>query len=178
MGEKIRKGFTLIELLIVIAIIAILASVIFVALNPLKRFSDSRDSVRYEDIRNIVDAIRLDQVDNGGDYLDTIKLMVEERWYMIVDGNGDAAKSLDCNNYNDNCDVDIYGSAYCIDLDGLVSQGYLGDIPIAPTGETTWDDGDGNTKKGTGYAMMASSTGPITIQACESENADEIMIVR
>ena len=41
-----RRGFTLIELLVVIAIISILAVVVFVALDPVTRFQDARDSRR------------------------------------------------------------------------------------------------------------------------------------
>ena len=61
-----KKGFTLIELLIVIAIIAVLAAVVFVALNPLQRFQDARNSRRWNDINSIIDAIRLEQVDQRG----------------------------------------------------------------------------------------------------------------
>jgi prepilin-type N-terminal cleavage/methylation domain-containing protein len=35
-----QKGLTLIEILVVIALIAILATVVFVALDPVKRFAD------------------------------------------------------------------------------------------------------------------------------------------
>ena len=61
-----KKGFTLIELLIVIAIIAIVASVVFVALNPVARFQDARDSQRWQDIEAVVGAARLHQIDNLG----------------------------------------------------------------------------------------------------------------
>ena len=176
--QKSGAGFTLIELLIVVAIIAILASVIFVALNPLKRFQDSRDAVRYEDVRNIMDAISLYQVDNGGQHLDTIEGLFEDRWYLIVDGNNSSAMSNGCDDYDNNCDTDIYDDTYCVDLDGLVGGGYLADIPISPTGEVTWDDGDTNGDNGTGHTLMTSSTGSILIQACESENVDEIKILR
>lgn len=60
-----QKGFTLVELLIVIAIIAIVAGVVYVALNPSARFKDARDSTRYSDIKSIDQAIQLYIVANG-----------------------------------------------------------------------------------------------------------------
>ncbi len=42
--NNLRKGFTLIELLIVIAIIAILASVVFVTINPSDQINSAEDS--------------------------------------------------------------------------------------------------------------------------------------
>lgn len=64
--NKSAKGFTLIELLIVIAIIAILATVVFVALDPVTRFADARDSRRWSDVNNILTAIHEYIVDNDG----------------------------------------------------------------------------------------------------------------
>lgn len=62
-----NKGFTLIELLVVITIIAVLATVVFVALDPVKRFSDARDSRRWNDVNSMLTAIHQYIVDNGGD---------------------------------------------------------------------------------------------------------------
>lgn len=179
---NMRKAFTLIELLIVVAIIAILAAIIFVALNPLKRFQDSRDSVRWDQISELANAIKLDQVDNGGTYLPAIENMVDDRWYMIVDGQGGAGITNGCDDNNDNCDAFIYADSYCVDLDGLVEEGYIADLPVSPSGgAVVWDNGDTSGDEGTGYAIMTSSTGAIFIKACESEALEideEIMISR
>lgn len=50
-----------------IAIIAILATVVFVALDPVKRFADARNSRRWTDVNNILTAVHEYIVDNGGD---------------------------------------------------------------------------------------------------------------
>jgi prepilin-type N-terminal cleavage/methylation domain-containing protein len=63
---KKSKGFTLIELLIVIAIIAILAITVFVALDPVRRFADARNSRRWSDVNNILTAVHECVVDNDG----------------------------------------------------------------------------------------------------------------
>ena len=164
-----KKGFTLIELLIVIAIIAILATVVFVALDPLTRFRDSRDVARWQDISAIVSAIKVDQVDNGGSYLTQIAdNMSSGAVYMITDG----AVVAGCNNGNAYCDTDISNGSDCVDLSDLVDQGYLGKVPISPNGEGSW----GTTL--TGYTLEKDTNGIITVRACESENSSEIFIVR
>jgi prepilin-type N-terminal cleavage/methylation domain-containing protein len=52
-----KKGFTLIEILVVIALIAILAAVTIVALNPGKAFQDARNSTRSSDVNAILNGV-------------------------------------------------------------------------------------------------------------------------
>ena len=63
---KNQKGFTLMELLVVIAIIAIMSTVVYVALDPVKRFADARDARRWSDVNSISTAIHEYVVDNDG----------------------------------------------------------------------------------------------------------------
>ncbi|MFH1522564.1 MAG: prepilin-type N-terminal cleavage/methylation domain-containing protein [Patescibacteria group bacterium] len=165
---KDRKGFTLIELLIVIAIIAIIASVVFVALDPLTRFREARDTNRWSNIASILNAIKVDQVDNRGSYLSAISNMTSGLVYMIVDG----AVSSGCDDQNAYCDTDVSGDSNCVNLAGLVNEGYLGDVPVSPNGLGTWSSSI------TGYTLTASSSGIISVRACESENSDEIWLAK
>jgi prepilin-type N-terminal cleavage/methylation domain-containing protein len=61
-----KKGFTLIELLVVVGVLATLATVVFVALDPAQRFADARNSRRYSDVNSILTAVHECIVDNGG----------------------------------------------------------------------------------------------------------------
>jgi prepilin-type N-terminal cleavage/methylation domain-containing protein len=164
-NKKNKKGgFTLIELLIVIAIIAILASVIFVSLNPLKRFRDARDSKRWSNISELMSAIKVDQIDNGGSYIAEIAGLTAGNIYMI------GTDTTGCNGYT--CDATVTSGTTCVDLTDLAGEGYIGSIPISPTGATTWTAGH------TGYTLMASSSGILTLTACESEDTDSITLSR
>ena len=165
---KTPGGFTLIELLIVVAIIGIIASVIFVALNPLVRFQDSRDSARWQDVSALATAINIDQVDNGGAYITQITNANDGEVYMIVDG----AIVAGCNAQNSVCDTDVTSSGNCINLADLVTEGYLGDVPVSPNGAGAW------TSSITGYTLEKDTAGFVTIRSCESENSSEIFIVR
>jgi len=160
------KGFTLIELLIVIAIIAILAAVAYVALDPLTRFKDSRDSQRWHDISELIQGIKLDQVDNKGPYLAEIEALIDGEINMI----GTAVAG--CDDQNANCDTAVTADTNCIDLTALVTEGYLGEIPVSGNGVGTWD------ATLTGYTLQKNANGSLTIQACESENTDDIRIAR
>lgn len=63
---KKQKGFTLIEVLVVIGIIAVLAAIVIVAINPTKQFAQARNSQRTSNVATILNAIGQRLADNKG----------------------------------------------------------------------------------------------------------------
>lgn len=61
-----EQGFTLIEVLLVVAIIAILAGIVILAINPNKQLGDTRNSQRQSDVNTILNAVYQYSVDNQG----------------------------------------------------------------------------------------------------------------
>lgn len=154
-----ERGFTLIELLIVIAIIAILAAAVFVALDPLTRFQEARDSQRFSDLNNILSAVKVDQVDNDGAYSAAITALTADTEYQI----GTAA--VGC---NDGCTA-VTTEAACVNLTSLVTDGYLGSVPMDPsTGVAAETD----------YYLIRTAAGTITVGSCDPEVEAAITLTR
>lgn len=85
--SKNNQGFTLIELLIVIAIVAILATVGFVALNPTFLTSRANDTKRLAELKNVTDSIARD-VAQGNITLGAVTVSDATDTNRVVDGTG------------------------------------------------------------------------------------------
>ncbi len=110
-----KRGFTLLEILLVVAAIAILATVIILALNPNKQLGDTRNAKRKVDQSSITDAIAQYQIDHG-------KLPGPD---LIPVGTEMDAKEI--------CKTNITDSS-CLNLSDLTDNNiYLSSIPIDPS---------------------------------------------
>lgn len=55
--QKIREGFTLLELLLVVALIALIATVLIIVLNPAETLKKARDAQRFSDLTAMKSAL-------------------------------------------------------------------------------------------------------------------------
>ncbi len=61
-----NKGFTLIEILVVIGIIAILATIVLIAINPSRQFAQANNTQRESNVNAILNAVGQYAADNKG----------------------------------------------------------------------------------------------------------------
>ena len=61
-----KAGFTLIEILVVIGIIAVLAAIVIIAINPARQFAQARNTQRLSNINTLLNAIGQNMADNKG----------------------------------------------------------------------------------------------------------------
>ena len=142
---KTKLGFTLIELLVVIGIIAALTTVVFVALDPAKRFRDARNARRSTDTDTILGAIHQYIVDTGG---------------SLPAGIGASASQVgSCT--TGGATLCAGAGAACIDLAAtLGSNKYIKTNPIDP---------QGGSAATTGYSVSKDANNLFTVTACLSE---------
>ncbi|OGE80055.1 MAG: hypothetical protein A2826_01045 [Candidatus Doudnabacteria bacterium RIFCSPHIGHO2_01_FULL_43_23] len=137
-------GFTLIEILVVIGIIAVLAAIVLIAINPARQFAQARDSQRDSNVNAILNAVGQYIADNKG-IIDPLG---------IPSGDSDVPAQ-----YGDISSTDV-------DLCDFFVPDYITALPVDPTtdpdGAGSMDAGDGvdncSAAYVTGYLIIQDST--------------------
>lgn len=141
------KGFTLIEVLLVVAIIAILAGIVILAVNPAKQLADTRNASRRSDVSTILNALYQYSIDNNGNLPATVSAL----------GVGAATEV---------CKDGVVGAACTtaggVDLAVLTTNGtYLVKIPVDPSNDNA---------NLTGYSVTRDANNRLTVTAVDTEN--------
>jgi prepilin-type N-terminal cleavage/methylation domain-containing protein len=147
-----KQGFTLLEVLLVVAIIAILAGIVILAINPNKQLADSRNAQRKADVNTILNAVYQYSIDNNGNLPPTI--------------TGSATEICLADTASSTCT-----SGSLINLNHLVwSEKYLTSLPIDPS--------EGCATNGICYQISTSTNGRVTVTAPGAEQGQTISVTR
>lgn len=162
-----NKGFTLIELLIVIGIIAVLAAIIFVAVDPARRLAEARNAQRWSSVNSILNAVLKYTVDNAGILPNTPVAIDNDAATVQLIGENSGGTA--CNAVI--CTGQIVAPANCFvtGSDSDLVDIYLASIPQDPSTGSADD---------TRYYINKSPAGRITVGACDPERGITISVSR
>jgi prepilin-type N-terminal cleavage/methylation domain-containing protein len=153
--RNMQQGFTLLEVLLVVAIIAILAGIVIIAINPGKNLGDTRNAQRQADVTTILNAVYQYSLDNNGTLPAAIGTSAAE---MCKTGTVAATCT----------------AASLVDLSTVTTSGkYVASLPVDPSCPT------GCNANGIGYQIMKNvTTGRITVNAPGAEQGKTISVTR
>lgn len=164
-SENQASGFTLIELLIVIGIIAFLAAVILVAVDPAKRLAQARDARRWSEVNGVLNAVLKYAADNEGALPASIDSDTGSVQILGTASSG-------C---NVSCSVAGTTTAACADLNSDLVEEYIVQIPIDPRGNDGTYSYDSTR---TGYYVDKTVDDRIKVGACNPERVSSIYVQR
>lgn len=144
-----QSGFSLIELLVVIGILAILLSIVLIAINPSRQFGQANNTKRRSDASAILNAIGAYAADKKGVLPAGITTTAAE----IGDGTGQAN--------------------ICADL----VPTYISALPSDPT-VNNGADVTTCTNYATGYNIVKDANNRVTVSAPSADNSETISIQR
>ncbi len=145
-------GFTLLELLLVMGLIAILASIVIVALNPGRQLAEGRNTQRRVDVNTILNAV----------------------YQYAIDNNGSLPTSI-TNATSEICKTGAGSCTGFIDLSGLtLNERYLTALPTDPLSTSTAS----SSYNGVGYYIVRTVNSRVAVTASLAENGTTITVKR
>jgi len=155
-----NHAFTLLEMLLVIAIIAILAGIVIVAINPGRQLAQARNAQRASDLRAIHSAVQQYYIDNKSWPTTTLSGTLQE----ICDEDGEPSDS-------------------CLDLTDALVPTYLSAIPRDPQASVGTNyhiaiNSNSNTPELTAPSSTEYSLEPVQLGTTTLTTGGNIVIVR
>jgi len=144
---KNQKAFTLLEMLLVIAIIAILAGIVIIAINPGRQLAQARNAQRASDLRALHSAVQQYYIDNKAWPTTTMPSDLTE----VCDVDGNPLGCLDLSNL-----VPNYLPAIPTDPQATVGTNYQ--IAINPTSNTPELTAPSSTEYGLTPVQLGTTT--------------------
>lgn len=146
---KSNRGFTLIEVLLVIGLIAILAAIVIIAINPARQFAQARNTQRASDVNAVLNAVHQNMIDNRGSWTCSTTIPTAAATISSAVATGDICECL----------VDVFLPA----------------MPFDPgSGNHYTDCDDYNTS----YTIIQSAGGRVTVSAPHAELGTTINVTR
>ncbi len=150
-----QSGFTLIEILVVIGLIAFLAAVVIIAINPARQFAQGRNSQRVSNVNAILNAIGQRIADNKG----------------LFRASDDTICAIDLPTATST--TQIIGDAG-VNLRPCLVPTYISELPADPGGGKACTDADCLGGYSTEYTVLQDTNGRITV--CAPKSKDETAI--
>jgi prepilin-type N-terminal cleavage/methylation domain-containing protein len=155
------KGFTLIELLVVIGILAILLSIVLIAINPARQFGQANNTRRASEVTQILNAVGAYSADHKGLLPPTLEAATAGTTYAISKADVGATPHIDM-------------------CDALVPN-YIPALPQDPQVLTGTAITDCTSNYNTGYTATVTMSGTskrVTIAAPTAQNGETISNTR
>lgn len=150
--QNLQTGFTLIEILVVLGIIALLAGIVLVAINPARQFALARNTQRVSDLNAILNAVG--------------QRLAEKKGNLDCSGIVIPTITTIPSPLTSNTGGRIAGGTGNVDLRSCLVPTYISELPVDPANGSSFSGNNYDT----GYNIFQDSNSRITIFAPSQES--------